>query len=695
VRAAGADNFAPAAATFEKVNDLVLDFFTVTFAVTVPADAHFVVVGDRLHERSAGITKGTQLDQTALEKELSKQGVVLEELRRDFERSLSMDFGEQRMVIARGLENGQTIIKNGDAFVPGPFADEVENAQEYAEAAAVAEAAAELAAEAAIAASIALINSSGSLKPLSFFGIQGVEQGITVDKRAALEDACESGYKVDGRFLTLNIDGNMRPNALKGLRDIILRQLTPDVDARRTLDLRDLSGFELDNIVVDGGSVYTQSGVSSYLSNNGMAFLYQCSDFSVRNYGAKNGGPGNGIVLEACTDWQLQNINVKDLFYDIPVEVNDMIDGILINGCARGVLNGFRIRNLSGTVGGIANRRWNRGVAVGNNTNLTIANGSITITDVGLDMTGSTGNESVAIDNMTIDDQYTWGYKFANAQRKIVGRNLSSRYAGLSSFVFSAPVAGGTSLSIVTQDIELDGIIGYNPGATTDVLTEGSGNIVRNGVTIMPASAEYTLYPQGIRIRNALMMDDRGGSAKMKYGYRNAQVHPGTVGFKRNEIDNSCKSQGHITARQNGFHYARCVPSSSDTGASIANGTFTDVGWNQELEDSSNMHSTSSNVEQVSIFEDGWYELEANIEFAANSTGRRGMRFVEAVGVSPFNTVYQMAINGGVHRMATRWSGPLLAGNKVKLQVFQESGGALNLNINGSRFSVRKVEELA
>lgn len=545
------------------------------------------------------------------------------------------------------------------------------------------------------ASDVAFINSAGSLKPLSFFGILGVEQGVTADKRAALEDACESGYKVDGRFLTLNIDGNMRPTALKGLRDIILKQLTPDVDARRTLDLRDLSDFELDNIVIDGGSVYTQSGVSSYLSNNGMAFLYQCSNFVVRNYGAKNGGPGNGIALESCTDWTLQNINVKDLFYEVAAESNDWIDGILINGCARGVLNGFRVRNMSGTIGGVASRRWNRGVAVGNNTNLTIANGSITITDVGLDMTGSLGNESVAIDNMAIDDQYTWGYKFANAQRKIVGRNLSSRYAGLSSFVFSAPVAGGTSLSIVTQDIELDGIIGYNPGATTDVLTVASGNIVRNGVTIMPASAEYTLYPQGIRIRNALMMDDRGGSATMKYGYRNAQVHPGTVGFKRNEIDNSCKSQGHVTARQNGWQFARCVPSSSDTGASIANGTFTDVGWNQELEDSSNMHSTSSNLEQVKILEDGWYELKAMIEFAANSTGRRGLRFFETTGSTSFGTAYQMAVNGGVHRMPTEWAGPLLAGNIVKLQVFQESGGALNLNINASRFTVRKVEELA
>ncbi|ATN34729.1 hypothetical protein ACO34A_13060 [Rhizobium sp. ACO-34A] len=96
-KAAGDEEFLPVAVTVEKVSaDEAFDFFTVDFGAAVPDTTQFVIYSRRLHERSAGVMDGTRIDPTALEKELSKQATVLQELRRDVNRSVAVDFYAER-----------------------------------------------------------------------------------------------------------------------------------------------------------------------------------------------------------------------------------------------------------------------------------------------------------------------------------------------------------------------------------------------------------------------------------------------------------------------------------------------------------------------------------------------------------------------------------------------------------------------
>lgn len=67
--------------------------FTIQFSDTPPATTEFVVLGARLPERSTDATKGGTLDSDEFNKELSKLGVALQELRRDVARALRYDFG--------------------------------------------------------------------------------------------------------------------------------------------------------------------------------------------------------------------------------------------------------------------------------------------------------------------------------------------------------------------------------------------------------------------------------------------------------------------------------------------------------------------------------------------------------------------------------------------------------------------------
>lgn len=81
-----------AVVTVQKVNGAAFDTFTVKFGATLNPEDKFVISGARIPERSAGVTQGTKLDPTALEKELTKQAVTLQEARRDIGRALKMPY---------------------------------------------------------------------------------------------------------------------------------------------------------------------------------------------------------------------------------------------------------------------------------------------------------------------------------------------------------------------------------------------------------------------------------------------------------------------------------------------------------------------------------------------------------------------------------------------------------------------------
>ncbi|MCT7662320.1 hypothetical protein [Shinella kummerowiae] len=141
-RLSGEEDFSTTAVTVTKVSGLPLDHFTVTFPDSVVASTQFVVAGHRLGERSAAVRKGSQLDMTALEKELSKIVATEQEMRRDIGRAIKVEFGAPGLTIAAGLADGDLLMKQGNKLVPGPDGAAIANAGANAERA---EAAAELA----------------------------------------------------------------------------------------------------------------------------------------------------------------------------------------------------------------------------------------------------------------------------------------------------------------------------------------------------------------------------------------------------------------------------------------------------------------------------------------------------------------------------------------------------------------------
>lgn len=127
-RAEDETDFTKASVTVAKTSGLALDTVSVTFAENVPATTEFLIASRRLHERSVAVTKAGTIDSDQLEKELSKQGSVLDELRRDIRRGGSPVTGSL----------GQTLVFGADGGVlPGADQSDIVSAQAYASQASV------------------------------------------------------------------------------------------------------------------------------------------------------------------------------------------------------------------------------------------------------------------------------------------------------------------------------------------------------------------------------------------------------------------------------------------------------------------------------------------------------------------------------------------------------------------------------
>lgn len=118
--------------TITKTANLAFDTFTITFPAIVAETTKIKVLSARVHERSAGLSKGTRLDMDALEKEVTKQGTILQELARDRDRAVKMDFDAgDGLIVQDGLEDGHALMKQGNYLVLGPSVSTINDAIAY------------------------------------------------------------------------------------------------------------------------------------------------------------------------------------------------------------------------------------------------------------------------------------------------------------------------------------------------------------------------------------------------------------------------------------------------------------------------------------------------------------------------------------------------------------------------------------
>lgn len=125
---------------------------------------------------------------------------------------------------------------------------------------------------------------------------------------------------------------------------------------------------------------------------------------------------------------------------------------------------------------------------------------------------------------------------------------------------------------------------------------------------------------------------------------------------------------------------------------SITSGTWTTLTFNSERFDlhddaASTFHSTGANTGRITIpsGRTGYYVIGAHAEFANNTTGRRGIRIVHSVGSTVVAQHLEEASGGALDQslgVVTLYK--LQATEYVTAEVFQNSGGALNVLASGN-----------
>lgn len=133
----------------------------------------------------------------------------------------------------------------------------------------------------------------------------------------------------------------------------------------------------------------------------------------------------------------------------------------------------------------------------------------------------------------------------------------------------------------------------------------------------------------------------------------------------------------------------------SATISHTTSGSWQTLTFDSERYDTASLHSTSVNTSRMTAPTTGLYTMTANINFAANATGVRGLRFLlNGTTVLAFD-LQATAGAGATTAAVISTDYQLTATDYIEVQGFQDSGGALNMNASANatpEFSMRMVQ---
>jgi hypothetical protein len=111
---------------------------------------------------------------------------------------------------------------------------------------------------------------------------------------------------------------------------------------------------------------------------------------------------------------------------------------------------------------------------------------------------------------------------------------------------------------------------------------------------------------------------------------------------------------------------------------SIPNTTDTLIQWNSTVRDDASFFSSGANT-KLTVQQSGWYAVSVSARFAANTTGGRFLWF-------KLNGSFTSGPVGASHptsnddALNASWNHYFAKGDYIEIDLFQTSGGALNLN---------------
>lgn len=130
---------------------------------------------------------------------------------------------------------------------------------------------------------------------------------------------------------------------------------------------------------------------------------------------------------------------------------------------------------------------------------------------------------------------------------------------------------------------------------------------------------------------------------------------------------------------------------------SLTNNDWTSVTWSgagHEDYDTASIHDPSSNTDRLTIPSNGSYQVSGKGAITANATGVRGSRWTKNGTVVPGTVIIDTPPGAGtVCRIpAVTTTIACTAGDIIRLQLFQDSGGAIDTSVGGDAGDVSFAE---
>jgi hypothetical protein len=535
------------------------------------------------------------------------------------------------------------------------------------------------------------------------FGAVG--DGVANDTAAVLA-ALQSGFVVDGGGLTYGISGTMQPSSFKGLRNANFVQLAPTTASVATLYIYALSDWFIDNCKFDMGSV-TNTGSNDDSSKSALrvrnADGSYCENFRISGVTVTGDGNGSRIQVRQAKRFTITECLVYDCVAGFtPDPTNDIMNGFDISDCANFTISNCNVYNLKCILSGTPSNRYTRGFLFTEIRDCTITGCNSTVNDQAFDFSGAVitgvtpayyeGNRRFTISGCTANNAGTWGFKFANVTHDGLVTGCIANNSGSGGFICSpAGNIATTPAQFCTSNIDFVGckvvnVLG-NGGA-------GAGNAEGFRVAAGSGGTGFESYPRGIRYRSCEVIDNQASPTTVN-GFASdvaSVVYPATDWNKN--ISNtavSCSVGPGVTTPFNNIGPTVCVVTST-AAQSIPNNTWTNLDWDNNSIDNNGLHSQTVNNANIQIKEAGLYRIFSRVRFAANATGSRIMRILlNGVAVDRTTTIQTPSASLET-TIQTEIILRILPGYNVRIECFQNSGGALNALTNEGLFMVNKLD---
>lgn len=345
-----------------------------------------------------------------------------------------------------------------------------------------------------------------------------------------------------------------------------------------------------------------------------------------------------------------------------------------------------------------------------------------------LSKTGVGANNTLLV----ADSAQTGNVKWANVTNAMVDAAAAIAYSKLSltGSIVNADVSGSAAIaysklsltgSILNADISSSAAITptkLSAGGTSNVIIGGatsSANAwgqIANAQVSSSAAIDFSklavltsgnvLYGNGSNVATSATPDTAGLLAKSGNQTSitgNKTISSGTWDFTSAtevKVATAASGDNDTTAASTGFvqqelgnpSTSRPIGRSARTSAqTIGTGSWTAISFDTELTDTDSMIDVSGQPTRVTCSTPGSYIVKANVSWAANNTGVRGIRVTHKNSAGTTQATYgadlrQSVSNGATVTECTTGHGVVLAaGDYVIVEVYQDSGGNLNTSV--------------